>query len=170
MLCFVLWALCSSFLSIKIYVCTWIDLLFVNIFILNFIGEKIIFYCHWFMKDEEAIDWREKFPNFPWIRRTSSRKCHGRLIKGKVVSCVFFSKKKEDNKCVRGKLVLMCERMSFMKKKSAKKKHGRKLCVSNSCSRIHERISMNKPLDFYFKYMFLSDPPSDLSQTLNISV
>ncbi len=30
MLCFVLWALCRSFLSIKIYVYTWVDLLFVN--------------------------------------------------------------------------------------------------------------------------------------------
>ncbi len=30
MLCFVLWVLCCSFLSIKIYVCTWVDLLFVN--------------------------------------------------------------------------------------------------------------------------------------------
>jgi hypothetical protein len=30
MLCFVLWVLCCSFLSIKSYVCTWVDLLFVN--------------------------------------------------------------------------------------------------------------------------------------------
>jgi hypothetical protein len=30
MLCFVLWALCCNFLSIKICVCTWVDLLFVN--------------------------------------------------------------------------------------------------------------------------------------------
>ncbi len=30
MMCFMLWALCCSFLSIKIYVCTWVDLLFVN--------------------------------------------------------------------------------------------------------------------------------------------
>jgi hypothetical protein len=30
MLCFVLWVLCCNFLSIKIYVCTWVDLLFVN--------------------------------------------------------------------------------------------------------------------------------------------
>ncbi len=30
MLCFVLWALCYSFLSIKIYVCTWVNFLFVN--------------------------------------------------------------------------------------------------------------------------------------------
>ncbi len=30
MLYFVLWALCCSFLSLKIYVCTWVDLLFVN--------------------------------------------------------------------------------------------------------------------------------------------
>ncbi len=31
MLCFVLWALCCTFLSIKIYVCTWVGFLFVNI-------------------------------------------------------------------------------------------------------------------------------------------
>jgi hypothetical protein len=30
MLCFVLWASCYSFLSIKFYVCTWVDVLFVN--------------------------------------------------------------------------------------------------------------------------------------------
>jgi len=30
MLCFVLWVLCCNFLSIKIYVCIWVDLLFVN--------------------------------------------------------------------------------------------------------------------------------------------
>ncbi len=30
MLCFVLWTSCCSFLSIKIYVCTWVDILFVN--------------------------------------------------------------------------------------------------------------------------------------------
>jgi hypothetical protein len=30
MLCFVLWASCYIFLSIKFYVCTWVDLLFVN--------------------------------------------------------------------------------------------------------------------------------------------
>jgi len=30
MLCFVLWTSCYSFLSINIYVCTWIDLLFLN--------------------------------------------------------------------------------------------------------------------------------------------
>ncbi len=30
MLCFMLWTSCCSFLSIKIYVCTWVDLLFVN--------------------------------------------------------------------------------------------------------------------------------------------
>jgi hypothetical protein len=30
-LCFVLWGSCFSFLSIKFYVCTWVDFLFVNI-------------------------------------------------------------------------------------------------------------------------------------------
>jgi hypothetical protein len=42
--------------------------------------------------------------------------------------------------------------MLFMKKKMcAKKKHGKKLCVTSSCSGVHGRISMNKPLDSYFK-------------------
>jgi hypothetical protein len=38
MLCFVLWALCCSFLSINIYVCTWVDLLFVNIWMYWFVN------------------------------------------------------------------------------------------------------------------------------------
>jgi hypothetical protein len=33
----------------------------IRIFILNSIGEQIIIDSHWFMKDEEAIDWRERF-------------------------------------------------------------------------------------------------------------
>jgi len=42
------------------------------------------------MKDEEAIDWREGFPNFHWTRRTSSRKVHGKLTKrGNDILCVF---------------------------------------------------------------------------------
>jgi hypothetical protein len=28
-------------------------------------GEQIILDSHWFMKDEEAIDWREGFPQPP---------------------------------------------------------------------------------------------------------
>ncbi len=67
----------------------------IRILILNSIGEKIIFDSHWFMKDEEAIDWKEGFPNFHWTRITSSRRGHGRLIKRRVVSCVFFLREKK---------------------------------------------------------------------------
>jgi hypothetical protein len=35
------------------------------IFILNFIGGQIIFNFHWFLKDVEAMDWREGFPQLP---------------------------------------------------------------------------------------------------------
>jgi hypothetical protein len=35
------------------------------IIILNFIGGQIILYSHWFLKDEEAMDWRERFPQLP---------------------------------------------------------------------------------------------------------
>jgi hypothetical protein len=41
-----LWALCCSFFSIKIYVCTWVDLLFVNI---KFILRCHVAYLHWTM-------------------------------------------------------------------------------------------------------------------------
>jgi hypothetical protein len=66
----------------------------IRILILNSIREKIILDSHWFVKDEEAIDWREGFPNFHWTRRTSSSRGHGRLIKKGIVSCVFFPRKK----------------------------------------------------------------------------
>jgi hypothetical protein len=42
------------------------------------------------MKDEEAIDWRERFPNFHWTRKTSSRRDDRRLSKGSGIMCVFF--------------------------------------------------------------------------------
>ncbi len=62
-----------------------------------------------------------------------------------------FSGKKEENECVREELILMCEKVLFVEKMCANKKHGRKLCVISSCSGIHGRISMNKPLDSYLK-------------------
>jgi hypothetical protein len=64
---------------------------------------------------------------------------------------VFFPGRNEENECVKEEIVLMCEKVLFMGKMCANKEHGRKLCVTNSCSGIHGRISMNKPLDFYFK-------------------
>jgi hypothetical protein len=52
------------------------------------------------MKDEEAIDWRERFPTFHWTSRTSSRRDDRRLNKGSG-TCVCFLKEKEENECVR---------------------------------------------------------------------
>jgi hypothetical protein len=66
----------------------------IRILILNSIGDKIILNFHWFVKDEEAIDWRERFPNFHWTWRISSRRGHGRLTKRGMVFCVFFPRKK----------------------------------------------------------------------------
>jgi hypothetical protein len=68
----------------------------IRIFILNSIKEKIIIDFHWFMNDEEAVDWREGFPNFHWTRKTSSRRGHGRLTKrGDHILCVFFRGKRK---------------------------------------------------------------------------
>jgi len=78
------------------------------------------------LKDEEAIDWREGFRRFHWTKGTNSKKGHACL-----------PREKEDKECVRKKLVLMCGKVLFMKKMRARNKHG--------------RISMTKPLEFYFK-------------------
>jgi hypothetical protein len=72
------------------------------------------------------------------------------LTKKKVVPCMFFLRKYEEE-CVRGKLVIKCERMLFMEKMCANKEHGRKLRVASSCSRVHGRSSTTKPLDSYLK-------------------
>ncbi len=71
----------------------------------------------------------------------------GGLPKESGILCVFWGGKKCEKKInsyvwrsvVRGKK--MC----------ANKEHGKKLCVVNSCSGVHGRISMNKPLDSYLK-------------------
>jgi hypothetical protein len=59
-----------------------------------------------------------------------------RLTKGKR-SILCWGKGKEENECVRKRLVLMCGKVLFMEKMGARNKHGRN--------------SMTKPLEFYFK-------------------
>jgi hypothetical protein len=65
-----------------------------RILIQKLIRRQIILNSHWLLKDEEAIDWRGRFPSFHWIRGTSSRKGHGRLIKW-VDGVCFFGPKEE---------------------------------------------------------------------------
>jgi len=71
------------------------------------------------MKDEGTIDWREGFQHFYWTRKTSSKRGHGGLPKGKG-SILRFGKEKEENEFVRKKLILMCGKM-FMEKMCANK-------------------------------------------------
>ncbi len=59
-----------------------------------------------------------------------------RFTKGKR-SILCWGRGKEENECVKKRLVLMCGKVSFMGKMCARNKHG--------------RISMTKPLEFYFK-------------------
>jgi hypothetical protein len=63
-----------------------------GILILNPIGKKN--HSHWFMKDEEAIDWRKRFPTFHWTRRTSSRRGDRKLTKRNDIMCVFFGRRR----------------------------------------------------------------------------
>jgi hypothetical protein len=92
----------------------------IRILILNSIREKIILDSHWFIKDEKTIDWKEGFPNFHGTRRTSSRRGHGGLPKGEG-SILRFGKEKEENECVRKRLILMCGKVLFMGKMCANK-------------------------------------------------
>jgi hypothetical protein len=64
----------------------------IRILILNSIGKKIILDSHSFMKDEEAIDWREGFQYFHWTRGTSSRRGQRGLPRGRSL-CVFFRRR-----------------------------------------------------------------------------
>jgi hypothetical protein len=107
-----------------------------RIFTLKSIGRQIIFNFHWFLKDEEAINWMGRFRSFHWTRGTSSRKGHGCLPREIGVSWVKF-REKEEKECVKKRLVLMCRKVLFMEKMCVRNKHG--------------RISMTKPLYFYFK-------------------
>jgi len=106
-----------------------------KILIVKSIEGQIIFNSHWLLKDEKAIDYREGFRSFHWTRGTNSRKGHGGLPRVRGVSCVR-ARGKEENECVKKKLVLMCRKVSFMEKTCARNKHGRN--------------SMTKPLEFYF--------------------
>ncbi len=96
----------------------------------------MIFNFHWLLKDEEAIDWKEGFQSFHWTRGTSSKKGHGGLSRERGVSYVG-ERGKEENECVRKRLVLMCGKVLFMENMCARNKHGKN--------------SMTKPLEFYFK-------------------
>ncbi len=108
-----------------------------RIFILKSIGGKIILNSRWLLKDEEAIDWRGRFRNFHWARGISSREGHGGLPREREVSWVG-ERKKEEKECVKKKnLILMCGKVLFMREMCARINHG--------------RISMKKPLEFYFK-------------------
>jgi hypothetical protein len=81
-----------------------------------------------------------RISKLPLGKGTSSRKGHGGLPKEREVSWVG-ERKKEEKECVGKKkkkgLVLMCGKVLFMRKMCARIKHG--------------RISMTKPLEFYFK-------------------
>jgi hypothetical protein len=83
----------------------------------------------------------------------------GEQIQGKVMKAyqgrkefLCWGKENEENECVRKRLIFMCAKVLFMKK----------MCARNK----QERISMTKPLEFYFKYLFFPNPPLDLGQTL----
>jgi hypothetical protein len=71
---------------------------------------------------------KKDFHNFHWTRRTSSRRGHGKCGGEEFLSCVF-SLEEEENECVRGELIVMCEKMLFMEVKVCKQKSMEGSCV-----------------------------------------
>ncbi len=72
----------------------------------------------------------------PLDKGNKFKKRSWRLTKGER-SILCGGREREEKECVRKRLVLMCGKVLFMKKMCARNKHG--------------RISMTKPLEFYFK-------------------
>ncbi len=67
------------------------------------IGGQINLNSRWFLKDEEAIDWRRGFQNFHWARGTNSRKVM-ETFQGRRESLgwgvfVFWERKKKKGMC-----------------------------------------------------------------------
>jgi len=98
------------------------------------------------MKDEEAIDWRERFPTFHRIRKTSSRRSDRRLTKESGILCVFFGRRRKMSVWEIFSSYVW-KNVVHGRKMCANKNHEGTLCVVSSCSRVHERIFMMKPLD-----------------------
>jgi hypothetical protein len=73
----------------------------------------------------------------PLGMRTSSRKGHGGLPREREIFWGWGKEKGRKGMCGKKKLILMCGKVLFMRDMCARIKHG--------------RISMKKPLEFYFK-------------------
>ncbi len=71
----------------------------------------------------------------------------------------------EENECERRTNYYVWRSVVHGRKCVQPKEHERKLCVANSCNGVHEMISMTKSLDFLLKWLFLLNPPLNLSQT-----
>jgi hypothetical protein len=72
----------------------------------------------------------------PLNKRNKLKERSWKFTKGER-SIYILERGKDDNECVRKRLVLICGKVLFMEKMCARNKHG--------------RIFMTKPLEFYFK-------------------
>ncbi len=71
----------------------------------------------------------KNFHNFHWTRITSSRR-HGKLGKGEFCGILyFFPWEEEENECVRGELIVVCEEVLFMEENVCKQKSMEGSCV-----------------------------------------
>ncbi len=77
-----------------------------------------------------------RISKLPLVKGNKLKEGHGGLPRERGLCCVG-GRRREENECVRKRLVLMCGRVLFIKR----------ICVRNK----HGRISMTKPMESCFK-------------------
>ncbi len=80
------------------------------------------------MKDEKTIDYKERFITSIRQGKQAQGGVMESLVRGVFfLQCVFLEE--EENECVRGKLVVMCEEMLFMEVNGCKQKSMEGSCM-----------------------------------------
>jgi hypothetical protein len=81
------------------------------------------------MKDEKAIDWKERFPQLPLDKENKLKEGSWEAwVKGVFFYLVFFLEE-EENECVKGELIVICEKVLFMEVNVCKQKNMGGSCV-----------------------------------------
>ncbi len=81
------------------------------------------------MKDEDAIDWKEEFAQLPLDKENKFKEGSWKAWWREFIFILCFSSKEEENECVRGDIVVMCEKMLFMEENVCKQKNMEGSCV-----------------------------------------
>jgi hypothetical protein len=66
------------------------------------------------MKDEEATYWKKGFSQLPLDKKYKFKEVSWKAWVKRIFCMLCFPSEKEENECVKGKLVVVCENVLFM--------------------------------------------------------